>query len=341
MTATTQLLEQAAAAAERREWAAAADLLDDAPATDEILDRRGWYHSRAKNFEAAIEIFTTLRKRRPHDYLPAYMIGFQYYQQQQWERALPYFDDALALNPRHIKSWWRRAHALDALGRVNAAVLAAGRILQIWTALPTDKQDEDRKRYAQACHLIAKHQIARDPAGAAELLHTAARNNPTDPYHHQQLAKALLKTGHPQPALTAAIEARRLKPRDTVIELTYISCAAACGQTDNARAALQRTERHCIGWTAIRAATLALDVGDDTSLRDSSNGQDATARHAVTPALTNSPHRQQRPLHPRRPLAPAARARPPAAALKTMLSARLPARDNLRKNNRGAVPGSG
>jgi tetratricopeptide (TPR) repeat protein/cold shock CspA family protein len=262
MTAAAQLLEQAAAAAQRRDWAAAAHLLDDAPATDQVLDRRGWYHSRAKNFDAAIEIFTTLRNRRPHDYLPPYMIGFQYYQQQQWERALPYFDEALAHNPQHIKSWWRRAHGLDALGRTNAAVLAAGRILQIWTALPTGKQDEDRKRYAQACHLIAKHQIARDPAGAADLLRMAARNDPTDPYHHQQLAKALLKTGAPQLALTAATEARRLKPHETVIELTYIESAAACGLTDDARAVLQRTERHCAGWTAVRAARLALDLGD-------------------------------------------------------------------------------
>jgi tetratricopeptide (TPR) repeat protein/cold shock CspA family protein len=257
-----EALAAAEANAQRRDWRGAAECLDGLPDTNDVLDKRGWYLSRDKQYDKAIAVFETLQLRRPRDYLPPYMIGFQLYQQQQWAESLPHFAVALGLNPQHLKSLWRRAHALDQLGQTTQAMLAAGRILRIWRALPPEKQEQDEKRYAQACHLLAKHQMRRDPSGAAELLRNAVEHDPGDPYNHQQLAKALLATDEPTDALAAAAEARRLKPRDTVIDLTYCSALHATGDTEAARELLGRTERHCRGWNLIPAARLALEVAD-------------------------------------------------------------------------------
>jgi tetratricopeptide (TPR) repeat protein/cold shock CspA family protein len=259
---TDELLAQAAAAADAKDWARAADLLAAAPPTNEVLDRRGWYSSRAKRYDDAIAAFEQLRARRPRDYLPPYMIGYQHYQQQQWAEAIPCFDEALTRRPDHIKSLWRRAHALHRLGREREAVLTAGRLLRTWTALPDDKRDEDRRRYAQACHLIGRYQASHDPAGAVELLQKAVEHEPNDPYHHYQLAKALRRAKRAVEAVAAAEAARRLKPDDATIELEYVAALTAADRRDDAARCLRRIHRRCSGWAAYRAGTLSLQAGE-------------------------------------------------------------------------------
>lgn len=259
---TAEVLAQAAAAADRLDWEKAADLLADGPRTDEVLDRYGWYCSRAKRYDDAIAVFTELQQRRPTDYLPPYMLGFQYYQQQQWAESLPHFDRALQLRPDHINTFWRRAHALHQLGDETRAVLTAGKLLRVWTALPSDRQDAEKRRYAQACHLIARNQMKKDPAGAVGLLQQAVRHDSDDPYHHQQLAKALLRDKRPSDALAAAMEARRLKPGEPAIELQVVACLVAEARTDEALAMLRRARRRLNGWFAFKAGRIALEAGD-------------------------------------------------------------------------------
>jgi tetratricopeptide (TPR) repeat protein/cold shock CspA family protein len=259
---TAELLAQAAAAADTKDWARAADLLATAPPTNEVLDRRGWYCSRAKRYDDAIAAFEQLRARRPRDYLPPYMIGYQHYQQQQWAQAIPFFDEALSRRPDHIKSLWRRAYALHRLGREREAVLTAGRLLRTWTALPDDKRDEDRRRYAQACHLIGRYQASHDPAGAVELLQKAVEHEPSDPYHHYQLAKALRRTGRAGEAVAAAEAARRLNPGDANVEVEYVAALNAADRRDDAARCLRRIHRRCFGWAAYRAGTLSLQAGE-------------------------------------------------------------------------------
>jgi len=190
------------------------------------------------------------------------MIGYQHYQQQQWAQAIPCFDEALSRRPDHIKSLWRRAYALHRLGREREAVLTAGRLLRTWTALPDDKRDEDRRRYAQACHLIGRYQASHDPAGAVELLQKAVEHEPSDPYHHYQLAKALRRIGRAGEAVAAAEAARRLKPGDANIEVEHAAALAAADRRDDAARCLRRIHRRCSGWAAYRAGTLSLEVGE-------------------------------------------------------------------------------
>ena len=256
------LLAKAAEAADRLQWETAADLLADGPPTDDLLDKRGWYSSRAKRHDAAIADYEILRSRRPNDYLPPYMIGYQFYQQERWADALPYFDEAIRRRPDHIKTLWRRAQALHKLGREVQAVAAAGKVLRAWSALPADKQDEDRRRYAQACHLIGRYQAKRDPAGAVDLLRAASANEPSDPYHHYQLAKSLRLLGWHKEALESVKAARQLKRGDTNIEVEYADALIALGrQVDGARC-LQAVRRQCSGWVAYRAGKLAMQAGD-------------------------------------------------------------------------------
>jgi tetratricopeptide (TPR) repeat protein/cold shock CspA family protein len=259
---TANLLAQAAAAAERLDWEKAANLLAAAPRTDEVLDRYGWYCSRAKRYDDAIAVFTELQQRRPTDYRPPYMLGFQYYQRRQWAESLPHFNRALQLYPDHINSLWRRAHALHQLGDETRAVLTAGKLLRVWTALPADRQDGEKHRYAQACHLIARNQMQKDPAGAADLLQQAVQHDPDDPYHHQQLAKALLRDRRPSDALAAAMDARRLKPGEPAIELQVVTCLIAAARTNEALAMLSRQRRRFNGWFAFKAGRTALEADD-------------------------------------------------------------------------------
>jgi tetratricopeptide (TPR) repeat protein/cold shock CspA family protein len=256
------LLASAADAADKSDWDAAADALADAPATDDVLRRRGWYCSRAKRYEQAIADFALLRSRRPRDYLPPYMIGYQHYQQQNWSDALPYFDEALERQPDHIKSLWRRAYTLHRLGREVMAVASAGRVLRGWHALPDGERDGERRFYAKACHLIARYQTVRDPAGAAALLREAVEHEPHDPYYHYQLAKALRRSGSPDDALRSAESARRLKSNDINIEIEYIDALVSVGRLHDAAACLRKVKHTCSGWVAYRAGTLALRLGD-------------------------------------------------------------------------------
>jgi tetratricopeptide (TPR) repeat protein/cold shock CspA family protein len=289
---SVELLARAKAVADAKEWEKAADILAAAMPTNEVLDRRGWYRSRAKRYDEAIADFELLRARRPHDYLPPYMIGYQYYQQQRWSEALLYFDEALAHHQGHIRSLWRRAHALHCIGREVEAVVAAGRVLRAWHALPGDKQDADRHFYAKACHLIARYQVAHDPNGAVELLREAVEHEPTDPYHHYQLAKALRRSGKPTDALQSADNARRLKQDDANIELEYVNVLVSGDHLSDAAACLRRVQQRCRGWTAYRAGILALKLGDPTLATDllsrASKDRDTRGEPRVQQALSDA-----------------------------------------------------
>lgn len=255
-------LASAAVAAEAKDWSGAADLLATGPQTDEIVDKRGWYLSRAKRYAEAVEVFTELRKRRPHDYRPPYMIGFQYYQQDHWRESLPWFAEALTHKPDHIKSMWRSAHALEQAGDDKQAALMAGRLLQLWHELPPSRQEEDRKSVAKASFLLGRRQLARDPAGAADLFAQATELEPDDPFMQYRHAQALRRSGRGREALPAAERAHRLKRGDPNITVEYAEALAANGRRAEAVKALAHGARRCSGWKAYQAGKLALQLDD-------------------------------------------------------------------------------
>jgi cold shock CspA family protein len=109
---------------------------------------------------------------------------------------------------------------------------------------------------------ISESDSELESAGAVGLLQQAVQHDPDDPYHHQQLAKALLRDGRPNDALAAAMEARCLKPGEPAIELQVAACLVAQVRTDEALAVLRRAGRRLNGWFAFKAGRIALEAGD-------------------------------------------------------------------------------
>jgi len=93
-------------------------------------------------------------------------------------------------------------------------------------------------------------------------LQKAVEHEPSDPYHHYQLAKALRRTGRAGEAVAAAEAARRLNPGDANIEVEYAAALTAVDRRDDAARCLRRIHRHCSGWSAYRAGTLSLQAGE-------------------------------------------------------------------------------
>jgi tetratricopeptide (TPR) repeat protein len=296
-------LADAAAAADRKQWDRAADLLAVGEQTNDVLDKRGWYLSLAKCYDEAIAIFLELRRRRPADYRPPYMIGYQHYNQERWRESIQWFDEALERKPDHIKSMWRKAHALEQIGDAKQAAITAGRILRTWHELPPARQDDDRKLVGRASFLLGRQQLDRDAAGATALLAQAAELEPDDPYKHYKLAKALRRSGRPRDALEPAQRAQSLKVGDANIAVELAEALHACGRSSEAAKVLVHVARRCAGWKAYQAGMLALQVGNarlavellqratrDKSARADKRVQDALAE-ATTKAEESGHHR--------------------------------------------------
>lgn len=255
-----QALADAAAAADRKEWERAADLLVDAGNSTEVLDKRSFYLSRAKRYDEALELFEILREREPRNFLWHYMTGYQFAIQERFAESLPFYREALRLNDSHIKSWWRAANALARTGDERKAVVCAGRVLKLWHALPGDAKDQDRSSFGKASYLLGKIQMRSDPHSAIPLLEQALEVDPQDPHRNYRLGKALRYANRPADALPYLRRAMKLKPGDTNIETELAIVLARTGDKGEAEALLRRLEQRLRGWDLIKGGQVALDL---------------------------------------------------------------------------------
>lgn len=292
-----ELIAEAERAAADRDWSRAADILAGAKSTKFVRERRVWYLSRAKRYEEALQLLSELRQQDPEHYRPYYMIGYQFYEQGKYRESLEWFDAALERNPQHLKSLWRRAYALHALGQENKARVAAGTILRIWRELPPEKQEMDRKILGKASYLLGKGQLRNDPEGAVHLLRQASEIDPDDPYRLYQLAKALRLSGHASEALPNIKRARRLQRGDVHIELEYANSLIETGAVPEALQAIRPVSRRCRGWDAFRAGRLCARAGDrdmavsllGRATRDRSTRGESKVRQALEEAQALPP----------------------------------------------------
>src|ERR1700733_13847401 len=95
------LLADAGKAANDKDWNRAADLLADGPDTVEVLHRRSFYLSRSKRHDEARATPAILREREPKNFLWQHMTGYQYYDEQRFDEAVPWFIAAYRRNPDH------------------------------------------------------------------------------------------------------------------------------------------------------------------------------------------------------------------------------------------------
>lgn len=256
------LLTQAEHAAEQKEWSQAADLLAAAGDATGILDKRAFYLSRAKRYDEALDAVATLRTREPDNFLWPYMTAYQYYAQERYDEAIPWFREALKRNPKHLKSWWRAANALSKCGREQEAVRCGGRVLRLWHELPAEAQERERTNLAKASYFLGKVQMRNDPVGAIELLKQAVTHDPSDPHKHYRLGKALRYARRAADGVDHLRQARVLKPGDGNIELELALCLGRSGERDEALTILRRRAERLRGWDLLKGGQLALDLED-------------------------------------------------------------------------------
>jgi tetratricopeptide (TPR) repeat protein/cold shock CspA family protein len=255
------LVSAAQAAAEKKEWDHAADLLAEAGENIEILDKRCFYLSRAKRYAEALGLLRRWLDRRPDDFMPLYMTGYQYYDQGQYAEALIWFDRAAAKYPNHLKLQWRRAFALQQVGRKDDALASAARILRLYFALSDGERLAQKSTFAKASHMLGKAELERGGSYAVELLSQAVDASPVEPYYRYLLAKALRLDGKPSAALAEIQRARRMKPGDVYIELELAAALVETQDQEGAAAALARVESRCRGWIAFKAGRIAISAG--------------------------------------------------------------------------------
>jgi tetratricopeptide (TPR) repeat protein len=256
-----QVIFAAQAAAEKKEWDQAADLLASAGEGLDVLDKRCFYLSRAKRYPEALQLLSQWRQRRPDEFMPLYMTGYQYYDQGQYVEALIWFDRALAKYPDHIKLQWRRAFALQAVGRKDDALAAAARVLRLYFALPEAQRPAQKAPFARASHMLGKAELERGGAYAVAFLSQAVEADPSEPYYRYLLAKALRRGGKPSEALAEIQRARRMKPADVHIELELAAALVEIQDPEGAAAALARVESRCRGWVALKGGRIAINAG--------------------------------------------------------------------------------
>lgn len=257
MTTRTAALERAAALAEQKKWSEAADALTEAGEDDFVLDKKGWYLSRAKRHDEALVVWAELRLRQPNSFRPLYMTAYQYYDRQLFADSLPWFEEALKRNPSHLRSWWRRAHALYMLGNKSSAREAAGKVLQLYTAGDNELKERERDAFGKASFLLGRYELSRDPHLAAALLKQGVDVDVNDPYRHYQYGRALRMLGKKEEALKHLTAAHRLKPGDLYIDIERCACLGSLGRPSDGLRQLRQLAGRCRGWQAVHAAKVA------------------------------------------------------------------------------------
>jgi tetratricopeptide (TPR) repeat protein/cold shock CspA family protein len=254
-----KLLAQARQAAAKNEWEQAIAVLEPAPDLARVLDKRAFYLSRAKRYDEACAVLTVLRQREPGNFLWRYMTGYQYYVQERYDEAVPWFVEAYKLNRSHVRNLYRLAQCRRHQGELVRAQRAAIEVRRLWQELPDDGREREEATFAKASYLLGKLQADRDPRGAIEPLKQAAEHDPRDHDKHYLLGKTHRRLGEREAAIDALRRARRLKPNRAYIELEYAAALAEEGDRGEAIRCLSRV-RVVRGWQAWKAARVALAV---------------------------------------------------------------------------------
>jgi cold shock CspA family protein/thioredoxin-like negative regulator of GroEL len=258
--APAEALAQAGRLAGQNEWSQAADILATAGRSTELLDKRSFYLSRAKRYEEALDLLAVLRDREPGNFLWFYMTAYQFYVQERYAEAVPWFREALRRNPDHLTSWWRAANALSKSGEELKAVQCAARVLRLWHDLPEGAKDRVRPSFGKASYLLGKHQMKSDPHAAVPLLQQALEADPHDPHRHYRLGKALRYARRAEEALPHLREAAKLKRDDQNIDLELAIVLARTDEVAEAEKLLRNLEPRLRGWDLLKGGSLALEI---------------------------------------------------------------------------------
>lgn len=279
-----EAMAAAGAAAGQKDWSRAVDLLDGIADSTDVMERRAFYLSRAARYREAIELLEQLRERDPRSAKFPYMIGYQFAQQEEWGSAIAWYERALRLKPNYLKALYRLAQANHRADRKIPAQIAAGKVVRLWHAGDDGLKEREAKKFAGACHLLAKAQLHQDPEGAVELVRQAVEQAPGDVNHHYLLGKALTRAGQAEEALESLRKAKSMDPGKGFIDIELIRATLEAGDETQALERLRRDRRRFRAWDAYNAGRLAQRLGDSELAREfleRANRRGPTRRHEL------------------------------------------------------------
>jgi len=228
MSTIDELLEKAERFAEQLRWEEAVQVarqaVELAPTHRWAKDKLGWYLSRSKNYVAAVEIYTVLVQEASDNPKYPYMLGYQYYDQQEYAKAIPWFQKALELKPDYLVVLYRCGYALIQTGDLRVAESHLRDCVRLWRKLEEGK-DREEQTYADACFQLGKiHSERGDWNLAIKAFSESIAHDADDADKLYNLGKALVKDQQFVEALDVLLKADQIAPRKHYIQ-TYLAIA--------------------------------------------------------------------------------------------------------------------
>ncbi len=262
------LLKRADDAMAKNDWNGACEILEPGTAHLSVREKLTFCLSRAKRYDEAIAGLQQLRALQPQKAKWSYMLGYQYYEQEQYAEALPHFVAAWRLDRGHLRNLYRLAQTRLHLEETDRAKRGAAEVLRLWRQLPPDRQVREKGTVAKSAYLLGREELKVDPAKAIEPLRLAAEHDPGDVNRHYLLGKALRKAKRPEEAVESLRRAARMKPGQTYIELELaVALAYSPEGKSEAAESLARIDGRLSDWQALKGAGVAATLEDGPRAR--------------------------------------------------------------------------
>jgi tetratricopeptide (TPR) repeat protein len=246
---TRELQDKAKEHMQRNEWEHALVYLEKAqeiePQNSYVLGPLGFCYSRLGRHQRAIAIFEQLCQLLPDEARWHYMLGYQYYDQQNYRESLPHFDRALELEPLYIVVWYRKGYALSTMeGERGHALTAFERCREAYHKLPDgEAKQRECKNYADACYQQGKLFLdAHNYRLAQQRLQEAVALKSDDADAHYSLGKCCLETKQFREAVEVLEKANQLaaQPQHYIVD-RLARAYAGLGQLERAVAIYEQS----------------------------------------------------------------------------------------------------
>lgn len=232
-------LEKAEQFASENKWAEATEsykqAVDLKPSDNSVFGKLGFCYSRNRQHNLAIEIFSKLAEREPFIARWPYMIGYQYYDKKEWNKAIEFFDKAISLKADYIKALYRNAYSHLQIADPEGAEPLLLRCVDSWRRLDDAGKLNEKNRYSNVCFQLGKLYLEKGLTWKAEKwLKEAVNQDHEDEFKHYNLGKALLKNRKIPQALEEFQAADTLHPHLDYLQDKLASAHLLAGNSGEA-----------------------------------------------------------------------------------------------------------
>lgn len=224
---TRDLQDKAQAHIQHNEWQEAINYLEQARQTEPkntyVLGPLSFCYSRLGQHEKTIGLCEELCQLQPDLARWPYMIGYQYYDQQQYEEAIKHFDRALKIEPNYIVVLYRKGYALSQVaGKTGPALTTYEKCRTAYHKLADEEaKKREKEHYVDACYQQGKLFLeTRNYRLAQERLRDAIALKPDHADAHYSLGKTYCENEQFDEAIIVLHKAQELssKPQHYVID---------------------------------------------------------------------------------------------------------------------------